>query len=203
MKKIFLGVLASGSGSNFAAIAQALSQTDSYTSARTDDFKIELKISVLIYNNPQAYAAQRAKDLNIPTVLLDHREYASREKLDQSISDVLKAYEVDLVIMAGWMRVITQVLLDAFPNRLLNIHPSLLPSFPGIRAVEQALTYGVKITGCTVHVVSLEVDRGPILAQAAVEVLPTDTTASLQAKIQLEEHRIYPKAITAYCQKLQ
>jgi len=202
MKKIFLGVLASGSGSNFAAIAQALSQTDSRTSARTDDFKTELKISVLIYNNPQAYAAQRAKDLNIPTVLLDHREYASREELDQSISEVLKAYKVDLVIMAGWMRVITQVLLDAFPNRLLNIHPSLLPSFPGIRAIEQALAYGVKITGCTVHVVSLEVDRGPILEQAAVEILSTDTAASLQAKIQMEEYRIYPKAIAAYCQKI-
>lgn len=220
MKKILLGVLASGSGSNFAAIAQSfcvssevrnaieqkLSQPEIDLSVGATDFPehptVEPEISVLIYNNSQAYAAQRAKDFGIPAVLLDHRQYASRAELDRAIAAVLQTHKVDLVVMAGWMRVVTQVLLDAFPKRVLNIHPSLLPSFPGIRAVEQALDYGVKITGCTVHVVSLEVDRGPILAQAAVAILPVDTVTSLQAKIQVLEHHIYPRAIAAYCETL-
>jgi phosphoribosylglycinamide formyltransferase-1 len=105
--------------------------------------------------------------------------------------------------MAGWMRVITQVLIDAFPDRAINIHPSLLPSFPGIRAIEQALAAGVKITGCTVHLVSLEVDRGPILMQAAVPVLATDTAETLHARVQIQEHQILPQAIELLSQRLR
>ncbi|MGB3207930.1 MAG: phosphoribosylglycinamide formyltransferase, partial [Crinalium sp.] len=110
-------------------------------------------------------------------------------------------FNVEWVIMAGWMRLITQVLLDNFPNQVINIHPSLLPSFKGVRAVEQALKAGVKIAGCSVHLVSLEVDSGPILMQSAVPVLPNDTHETLHARIQLEEHRILPQAIALAAQK--
>jgi phosphoribosylglycinamide formyltransferase 1 len=189
---VSLGVLASGNGSNLEAINRAIAEGS-----------LNAKIAVAIYNNPEAYVRQRAERLGIPTVLLNHRHYAFREALDAAIIEVLVAHHVDLVIMAGWMRVVTQTLIDAFPNRILNIHPSLLPSFPGVRAIDQALNYGVKISGCTVHLVSLEVDCGPILQQAAVPVLPDDTPSSLQKRIQVQEHLIYPSAIAEYYQKIQ
>ncbi|MEL6579233.1 MAG: phosphoribosylglycinamide formyltransferase, partial [Cyanobacteria bacterium J06621_12] len=132
---------------------------------------------------------------NIPTVLIDHRQYSTRENLDHEIVAVLKAYGADWVVMAGWMRIITQVLLDGYPCRVINIHPSLLPSFKGIRAIEQALAAKVKITGCTVHLVSLEVDSGEIIIQAAVPVLADDTLDTLHARIQVQEHNILPQAI--------
>jgi phosphoribosylglycinamide formyltransferase 1 len=179
-----LGVLASGSGSNFEAIAQAIA-----------DHQLHAQIQVLIYNNPQAKVVARAAHWGVPTVLLNHREFSSREALDQAIVYTLQQHGVEWVIMAGWMRVVTQVLVDAFPDRLLNIHPSLLPSFPGIRAIEQALAAGVKITGCTVHYVRLEVDSGPILMQAAVPVLPDDTSETLHQRVQIQEHRIFAAAI--------
>ncbi|KGF72076.1 phosphoribosylglycinamide formyltransferase [Neosynechococcus sphagnicola sy1] len=179
-----LGVLASGSGSNFAAIAQAIA-----------DDTLNAQIQVLIYNNPDAKVAVRAEKWQIPTVLLNHRRFPHREALDREIVQTLETYEVDWVVMAGWMRVVTPILLAAFPNQVLNIHPSLLPSFKGVRAVEQALAAGVKITGCTVHRVVPEVDSGAILMQAAVPILPGDTVASLQARIQVQEHRIFPPAI--------
>lgn len=187
-----LGILASGSGSNLEAIASAINQN-----------QLSAKIKVLIYNNPKAYARERAERLGIPTVLIDHRNYKTREELDAAIIEVLQTYQVELVVMAGWMRVVTEVLIQAFPDRILNIHPSLLPSFPGIHAAKQALDYGVKITGCSIHIVSLEVDSGPILAQAPVEVMPDDTEESLQKRIQVQEHIIYPKAIAAYAHTLQ
>lgn len=179
-----LGVLASGNGSNFEAIVQAIA-----------DRRLQAEIRVLIYNNPDAKAAERARHWQIPQVLLDHRRFADREALDAAIVQTLHQYQADWVIMAGWMRRVTAVLIDAFPDRVLNIHPSLLPSFPGVRAVEQAIEAGVKITGCTVHQVQLEVDSGPILMQAAVPVLPNDTPASLHQRIQQQEHRIFPAAI--------
>jgi phosphoribosylglycinamide formyltransferase-1 len=179
-----LGVLASGSGSNFEAIAQAISKQ-----------KLNAEIQVLIYNNPGAKAAEKANHWQIPAVLLNHRDFPDREILDAKIVKTLQQYEVNWVIMAGWMRRVTQVLINAFPNRILNIHPSLLPSFPGVRAVEQAIAAGVKITGCTVHQVWLEVDSGPIIMQAAVPVFPQDTVETLHQRIQIQEHRIYPWAI--------
>ncbi|MBD2119595.1 phosphoribosylglycinamide formyltransferase [Trichocoleus sp. FACHB-262] len=179
-----LGVMASGSGSNFEAIAQAIA-----------DGQLHAKIPVLICNNRNAKALERAERWGIPSVLLDHRTFASREDLDRQIAETLKQHGVEWVIMAGWMRRVTQVLIDAFPDQMLNIHPSLLPSFPGIRAVEQALQSGVKISGCTVHYVHLEVDSGPIVMQAAVPILAEDTPATLQARIQVQEHRIFPPAI--------
>ncbi|WP_019500521.1 phosphoribosylglycinamide formyltransferase [Pseudanabaena sp. PCC 6802] len=187
-----LGVLASGSGSNLEAIAAAIHNGE-----------LNARIAVLIYNKPDAFCASRAAKFGIPAVLLDHRLYKTREDLDEAIIDVLRQYEVELTIMAGWMRVVTQVLLDAFPERVLNIHPSLLPSFPGIHAAEQALRHGVKIAGCTVHIVSLTVDSGPILRQASVPVMDDDTPDSLQARIQVQEHIIYPQAIAAYAARLK
>ncbi len=179
-----LGVMASGSGSNFEAIAQAIAAQ-----------QLNAKIQVLIYNNPGAKVAARAERWGIPAVLLNHREYSSREDLDGAIVQTLRKHGVEWVVMAGWMRIVTPVLITAFADRVLNIHPSLLPSFKGNKAVEQALAAGVKITGCTVHLVVPEVDSGPIIMQAAVPVLPDDTLETLQNRIHVQEHRIYPRAI--------
>jgi phosphoribosylglycinamide formyltransferase-1 len=182
--RLKLGVMASGSGSNFEAIAQSI-----------QDGHLNAEIQVVIYNNPGAKVVDRAARFGIPTVLLNHREYASREDLDQAIVTTLRHHCVDWIVMAGWMRIVTPVLIHAFPNRILNIHPSLLPSFKGNRAVEQALAAGVKITGCTVHLVVPEVDSGEIIMQAAVPILPNDTVETLQNRIHVQEHRIYPQAI--------
>jgi phosphoribosylglycinamide formyltransferase-1 len=186
-----LGVLASGSGSNLEAIANAIANG-----------QLQAKIAVVIYNEPDAFAKQRAEKFGIPAILVNHRDYKSRKDLDRSIIEMLNQHKVDLVIMAGWMRIVTQVLIDAFPERILNIHPSLLPSFKGIHAIEQAFNYGVKITGCTVHLLSLEVDSGKILKQAAVPVLTNDNLEDLQKRIQVQEHIIYPLAIAEYSQTI-
>ncbi|RAM51011.1 MAG: phosphoribosylglycinamide formyltransferase [Hapalosiphonaceae cyanobacterium JJU2] len=191
-KPIKLGIMASGSGSNFEAIAQAIK-----------DGQLNAQIQVLIYNNPDAYAAVRSANWGVPAVLLDHRNYSSREEFDRQIVQVLQQYDVEWVIMAGWMRLVTQVLIDAFQNKIINIHPSLLPSFKGSRAIEQAITTGVKITGCTVHLVCLEMDSGPILMQAAVPVLADDTPETLHARIQVQEHKILPQAIALAAQQAQ
>ena len=179
-----IGVMASGSGSNFEAIADAISEG-----------RLNAQIVLLVYNNPGAKVAARADRLGIPSVLLDHRSFESREALDEAIIVALRKADANWVVMAGWMRRVTQRLISAFPQRILNIHPSLLPSFPGVRAVEQALTAGVKIAGCSVHYVELVVDSGPIVMQAAVPVLSDDTVESLQSRIQAQEHRIFPLAI--------
>ena len=179
-----LGVMASGSGSNFEAIAQAIC-----------DRQLNAQVELLIYNNPGAKVVDRATRWGVPSALLNHREFANRENLDRAIVQALQQAGVEWVIMAGWMRIVTPVLIHAFENRILNIHPSLLPSFKGNRAVEQALEAGVKITGCTVHLVVPEVDSGTIIMQAAVPVLPNDTVETLQNRIHIQEHQIYPQAI--------
>jgi phosphoribosylglycinamide formyltransferase 1 len=175
--------MASGSGSNFVAVAQAIATGE-----------LQAEIAVLIYNNPHIKALDHAEKYQIPTVFHDHRGI-DRAALDTSIIQTLQKYQVNCVVMAGWMRVVTPMLIDAFPDRIINIHPSLLPSFPGIKAIEQALTAQVKISGCTVHIVRPVVDSGPILMQAAVPVLPDDTAESLHARIQIQEHRILPAAL--------
>lgn len=179
-----LGIMASGNGTNFEAVVKAIA-----------DDRLNAEIRVLIYNNPHAQVKERAEKYNIPAILVDHRNYQQRENFDHEIVAVLKAYGADWIVMAGWMRIITQVLLDSYPNRVINIHPSLLPSFKGIKAIEQALEAKVKITGCTAHLVSLEIDSGEIIMQAAVPVLPEDTTDTLHARIQVQEHNILPQAI--------
>ncbi|MGK7897630.1 MAG: phosphoribosylglycinamide formyltransferase [Xenococcus sp. (in: cyanobacteria)] len=184
-KIINLGIMASGSGTNFEAVAQAIA-----------DKKLNAQIKVLIYNNPRAKVKERAEKWEIPSVLINHRKYSKREELDQEIVNTLQKYDVQWVIMAGWMRIVTQVLLDNFPDRIINIHPSLLPSFKGINAIEQALKAKVKITGCTVHLVNLEVDSGQIIMQSAVPILPEDTLETLHSRIQVQEHLILPQAIS-------
>ena len=183
-KTIKLAIMASGNGSNFEAVAKAIKEG-----------RLNAEIKVLIYNNPSAKVRSRAENWQVPAELVNHKEYKKRQDFDRAIVKVLKKYEVDWVVMAGWMRVATEVLLEAFPNKVINIHPSLLPSFRGIRAIEKAIEAKVKITGCTVHIVSLEVDSGPILIQAAVPVLTDDTPETLHARVQIEEHRILPQAI--------
>jgi phosphoribosylglycinamide formyltransferase-1 len=179
-----LGIMASGSGSNFEAVAEAIASQ-----------QLNAEIQVLIYNNPGIKAVARAERWGVPAVLLNHRDYKRREDLDTAIVEVFRQYKVEWVVMAGWMRLVTPVLINAFPDRIINIHPSLLPSFKGVKAVEQAIEAGVKIAGCTVHLVRLEVDSGPILLQAAVPVLPDDKPETLHARIQVQEHRILPQAI--------
>ena len=187
-----LGILASGSGSNFEVIAQAIQNQE-----------LNAQIPVLIYNNPEAKAAARAEKYGIPSILLNHRDSKTREELDTKIVKTFQEYDIEWVVMAGWMRIVTKVLLDAFADRVINIHPSLLPSFPGIRAVEQALAAKVKITGCTVHIAHLEVDSGPILMQAAVPVFPDDTAETLHARIQVQEHKIMLGAIALIAESHQ
>ena len=187
-----LGFMASGSGTNFAAIAESIQNNE-----------LNAKIEVLIYNNPKAKVQEQAEKYQVPKILINHRDFASREALDEAIVATFKEYGVEWVIMAGWMRIITPVLLNAFAERVINIHPSLLPSFRGIRAIEQALAAGVKVTGCTVHFASLEVDSGPIIAQAVVPVLPNDTTETLHARIQIQEHKIFPMAIAIAAQRAE
>ena len=179
-----LGIMASGSGSNFEAVADAIASQ-----------QLNAEIQVLIYNNPGIKAAARAERWGVPAVLLNHRDYKRREDLDTALVEVFRQYKVEWVVMAGWMRLVTPVLINAFPDRIINIHPSLLPSFKGVKAVEQAIEAGVKIAGCTVHLVRLEVDSGLILLQAAVPVLPDDTPETLHDRIQDQEHRILPQAI--------
>jgi phosphoribosylglycinamide formyltransferase-1 len=183
-KTLKLGVMASGSGSNFESLMAVINQG-----------QLNAQVQVVIYNNPTAKVKERAERWQVPSVLLDHRLFNSRESLDQAIVTTLKDYDVDWVIMAGWMRVVTEVLLKAFPGRVINIHPSLLPSFKGINAVKQALEAQVKITGATVHLASLDVDSGPILMQVAVPILPDDTLETLHQRIQIQEHLIFPQAI--------
>ena len=181
-----LGVMASGNGSNFEALAQAI---------EAGTLRAELRL--LVVNNPGCGAQQRAERLGVPCKVLDHRVLRNREDLDQALVDSFRAADVEVVVMAGWMRIVTPVLIEGFAGRLVNIHPSLLPSFKGLDGIGQALKAGVKVTGCTVHVVTEELDAGPILAQAAVDVDRDDDHDSLARKIHREEHQLLPAAINA------
>ena len=186
-----LGVMASGAGSNFEALVAA---------SRTGPLRASVEL--LVVNQEHCGARARAQRLAIPCQWLDHRAYPSRDDLDGALIQAFQAAAVDLVVMAGWMRIVTPRLIEAFPDRLLNIHPSLLPSFRGLDAVGQALAAGVRLTGCTVHLVRTEVDSGPILAQAAVPVMPGDDGATLAARIHRQEHRLLPLAVALAAQRL-
>ncbi|MEB3161081.1 MAG: phosphoribosylglycinamide formyltransferase [Synechocystis sp.] len=187
-----LGVMASGSGSNFEAIAVAIASK-----------QLNADIKLVIYNNPDATVKERADRHRVPNLLVNHRDYPSREALDAEIVKNFRQAGVEWVIMAGWMRIVTPVLLDAFTRRILNIHPSLLPSFRGVRAIEQALAAGVKVSGCTVHYAEAEVDSGPIVAQAVVPIVANDTVTTLHARIQAQEHRLFPLAIAIAAYQIQ
>ena len=186
-----LGLMASGNGSNFEAVVQACRRG-----------ALEAEVALLVVNRADCGARQRAERLAIPWQLLDHRQFSSREQLDQALIAAFRAAAIDLVVMAGWMRIVTPVLIDAFPDRLLNIHPSLLPSFRGVDAIGQALAAGVRLTGCTAHLVRPEVDSGPVLVQAAVPVLAEDDHERLAARIHRQEHRILPLAIALAAARL-
>ena len=149
-------------------------------------------IKILIVNNPHCGAIKRAEKLGIPFTDINHNEFQSREEVDQEIIKVLNTYDVEGIVMAGWMRIVTEKLIKSYDKRIINIHPSLLPSFPGIRAVEQAIDAGVLITGCSVHLVESKVDSGPLLIQAAIPVKAHDDIKTLSKRIQDKEHLILP-----------
>jgi phosphoribosylglycinamide formyltransferase-1 len=183
-RRLRLGVMASGHGSNFEALVGACRGGP-----------LQADVVQLVVNNPASGALQRAERLGIACQLHDHRDHPQRQELDRQVAATFAACDVDLVVMAGWMRIVTPVLIGAYPDRLVNIHPSLLPSFRGVDAVGQALAAGVTLTGCTAHLVEEVVDAGPILVQAAVPVLQGDDQSSLTARIQAQEHRILPYAV--------
>ncbi|GIW46996.1 MAG: phosphoribosylglycinamide formyltransferase [Deltaproteobacteria bacterium] len=185
-KKTRLAVFVSGSGTNLQAIIDA---------------KIpNVEIVVVVSNNPGAYAIERAKRHNIPVEIVDHRNYSSREEFEREIIKRLEPYRVDLIVLAGFMRILSPLFVRAYKNRIMNIHPALLPAFPGVNAVRQALSYGVKYTGCTVHFVDEGVDTGPIILQSVVPVYDDDTEEKLLERIHREEHRIYPEAIRLFAE---
>jgi phosphoribosylglycinamide formyltransferase-1 len=177
-------VLISGRGSNLRALIDAI-----------DTRLLKARIAIVISNRAQAAGLDRAREAGLDTLVLDHRQFSSRDDYDARLADELRARGVSLVCLAGFMRLVGPRLLDAFPNAILNIHPSLLPAFPGVDAQRQALDHGVKITGVTVHLVTSELDGGPIVRQASVPVRDDDTVEALSARILAEEHRIYPEAV--------
>jgi phosphoribosylglycinamide formyltransferase-1 len=179
-----LGVLISGRGSNLQAIIDAIHRRS-----------LDATIAVVISNRAEAAGLARAREAGIESICINPRQYADRDSYDRALADALLQRHVGLVCLAGYMRLIGRPLLDAFPNRILNIHPSLLPSFRGLDAQRQALEHGVKVSGVTVHLVTPDLDDGPIVLQAAVPVQEGDTVDTLAARILIEEHRIYPEAI--------
>ncbi|MBN2844621.1 MAG: phosphoribosylglycinamide formyltransferase [Deltaproteobacteria bacterium] len=183
-KKLSLGVLVSGSGSNLQSIIDSI-----------ESGILHASIEIVVSNNPDAFALERAKKHHLESIVIDHAEFASREDFDQRMVDVLTSHSVDLVVMAGFMRILSTLFLRSFPMRIINIHPALLPSFQGLHAQKKAFDYGVKFSGCTVHFADEGVDTGPIIIQSVVPVYDDDTEESLQKRILKEEHRIYPQAI--------
>jgi len=186
-RQIPIGVLISGNGSNLQAIIDAI-----------EEKRLDAVIRVVISNREDAYGLARARKHNIPTELLDHRKFSSREAYDQALVDLLQRHQAELVILAGFMRLLSPVLVQAYSNRIMNIHPALLPSFPGLHVQKKAVEHGVRFSGCTVHFVNEGCDEGPIIIQAVVPVFPDDTEESLSSRILKEEHRIYPRAIQLY-----
>lgn len=188
-QRLRLGVLASGGGSNLQAIID-----------RCRDGSLQAEIAVVIANNPAAGALERARQAGIAARCINHRDFAGRETFDAALVAALREAGVELVVLAGFMRIISPVMLDAFPLRIINIHPALLPAFPGLHVQQQALDYGARFSGCTVHFVDGGVDTGPIIIQAVVPVLPGDTAETLAARILEQEHRIYPRAIQLFAE---
>ena len=181
-----LAILLSGRGSNFEAIHRAIA-----TGA------LRATIVCVISNRPEARGFERARELGLPAHVFDHKRYPTRAEHEEDVLRALAEAEPDFVALAGYMRLLSPAFVAAFPHRILNIHPSLLPSFPGVDAQAQAVAYGVKVSGCTVHFVDENLDAGPIVAQEAVPVRSSDTEESLAARILEAEHRIYPRAVRA------
>ena len=186
---IKLGVLISGAGSNLQAIIDAILRGE-----------LKAEIRLVISNRADAQGLERARRHGIATIVIEHRKFPSREDFDRAVLAALREHSVELVALAGFMRLLSSVMLEAFPGRIMNIHPSLLPSFPGIHGPKDAIEYGVKIAGCTVFFVTPGVDVGPVIVQAAVPVLPGDDEDRLAARILQQEHRIFPHAIALFQQ---
>lgn len=188
-----LGILGSGSGSNMQAILDAI-----------DEGELDAEIALVLSDNPSAFILDRATARGIPAGLIDCGDYRTKfpDEAQAETARRLQEAGVDIVCLAGFMRLVKQPLLDAFPDRILNIHPALLPAFPGVEAWKQALEAGVSETGCTVHYVDAGMDTGPEIIQAKVPILPNDTAETLHARIQVEEHRLYPEAIRLVAEKL-
>ena len=182
-----IGVLVSGRGTNLQAIIDAIKEG-----------KIAGEIKVVVSDNPDAYALKRAQQYHIATRYIHFKEFKNREDYDKEIIKTLKENKIELVVLAGYMRILSPYFIRTYKNKIINIHPALLPSFPGLHAQEQAVEHGVKISGCTVHFVDEGVDSGPIILQKAVEVSDDDTEESLAEKILKEEHQIYPRAIQLF-----
>lgn len=179
-----IGVLISGRGSNLHSILGAI-----------DRGELDARVAVVISNRPDAPGLSYARDAGVATEIVEYRGFQTRADYDAVLVDRLRQHQVDLVCLAGFMRILGPVFVHAFPDAILNIHPSLLPAFPGVDAQRQACEYGVKVSGCTVHFVTEGLDEGPIVLQATVPVLEGDTRDSLAARILVEEHRLYPAAI--------
>ncbi|MFQ5329477.1 MAG: phosphoribosylglycinamide formyltransferase [Thermodesulfobacteriota bacterium] len=184
-----IAVLVSGKGTNLQSIIDAI-----------ETGILNVEIAVVISNNPKAFALKRAKDHNIPTEIVANNAFPSREEYDQKVVDIVTSREVELVVLAGFMRIITATLINAFPAGIMNIHPALLPAFPGLHVQRKAIEYGVKFSGATVHFVDEGVDTGPIIIQAILPVHDDDTEETLAARILEEEHRIYPQAIRLFAE---
>lgn len=189
MKKVNIGVLVSGGGSNLQSIIDQIELG-----------RLQAEIKVVISNNPDAYALERAARHHLAVHVISQLDFRQREDFDRQMTGILQACDVELVVLAGFMRVLSPVFLHAFPRRVMNIHPALLPAFPGLHVQQQAVEYGVKFAGCTVHFVDEGVDTGPIIIQAVVPIFDNDTADTLAARILREEHRIYPRAIQLYAE---
>ncbi len=188
-RQVPIGVLISGSGTNLQAIIDAI-----------EAGKLDAKIEVVLSNKGDAHGLVRARKHGIAVEVLDHKAFSSREAYDQAVVDRLRSRGVELVVLAGFMRLLSPVFIKAYSNRIMNIHPALLPSFPGLHVQKKAVEHGVRFAGCTVHFVNEECDEGPIIIQAVVPVFSDDTEASLIVRILKQEHRIYPRAIQLYAE---
>ena len=186
---INIGVLASGNGTNLQAIIEAI-----------ETGQIEGKICIVISDKSDAYALKRARNYNIDTAYINPKGFKNREEYDKEIVSALNEKEIDLVVLAGYMKILTPYFINAFKNKIMNIHPALLPSFSGLHVQKKALDHGVKVSGCTVHFVDEGLDSGPIIIQRAVEVKEDDTEETLAERILKEEHQIYPRAIQLFAQ---
>jgi len=194
MPEVKIGAIASGSGSNFEAIIEA---------CKSGILKKKASVEVLICNKPGAYCMERAKNHNIPYFLIESDKYLAipREDFDQLMITVLKEHECELIVLVGYMRLVSQKFIAAFDGKVMNIHPALLPAFKGLHGHQDALEYGVKVSGCTVHFVDASTDHGPIIIQKCVPVYAKDTEDTLASRILEWEHKIFPKAIELYCDK--
>jgi phosphoribosylglycinamide formyltransferase-1 len=186
---IKLGVLVSGNGSNLQAIIDAI-----------EAGRINARIACVVSNNPEAFALTRAARHGIPSIIHENKGFANRRAYDAAMVTILRDHGVDLVVLAGFMRILSEEMVAAFPNAIMNIHPALLPAFPGLHAQKQALDYGVRFSGCTVHFVDCGTDTGPIILQAVVPIEQDDTEETLSARIQKEEHRTFPEAVRLFCE---